>query len=133
MGATVKSTEFVDDNVLFATKQSANSWRLSMTVDSSNTIAEGVAKQAAHVADIATVGGDSGTTAVTAGASVSSDPTTIPTIGDAYDAAEIKAAFKQMSENLMNKILTHTKQDGIDPLKLLKEIIKVLSKLKNEK
>ena len=31
-------------------------------------------------------------------------------------------AFKQMSENLMNKILTHTKQDGIDPLKLLKEI-----------
>lgn len=112
MGATVKSTEFVDDNVLFATKQSANSWRLSMTVDSSNTIAEGVAKQSAHVADIATVGGDSGTTAVTAGASVSSDPTTIPTIGDAYDAAEIKAAFKQMSEKI-NYLTYKLEQAGL--------------------
>ena len=112
MGATVKSSEFVDDNVLFATKQSANSWRLSLTVASSNTIAEGVAKQCAHVTDIATVGGDSGTTAVIAGASVSSDPTTIPTIGDAYDAAEIKAAFKQMSEKI-NYLTYKLEQAGL--------------------
>ena len=112
MGATVKSSEFVDDNVLFATKQSANSWRLSLTVASSNTIAEGVAKQCAHVTDIATVGGDSGTTAVTAGASVSSDHTTIPTIGDAYDAAEIKAAFKQMSEKI-NYLTYKLEQAGL--------------------
>ena len=112
MGAIVKSTEFTDDNVLFATKQAANSWRLSMTVDSMNTSAEGVAKQCTHVADIATVGGDSGTTAVTAGASVSSDPTTIPTIGDADDVAEIKAAFKQMSEKI-NYLTYRMEQAGL--------------------
>jgi 4-hydroxy-3-methylbut-2-enyl diphosphate reductase IspH len=71
MGATVKSSEFVDDNVLFATKQSANSWRLSLTVDSSNTIAEGVAKQAAHVTDITQIDGVS----VTAGASATDHAT----------------------------------------------------------
>ena len=52
MGAIVKSTEFTDDNVLFLSKGSANSWRLSMTVDSMNTVAEGVAKQCTHVGDI---------------------------------------------------------------------------------
>ena len=69
-------------------------------------------KQCTHVADIATVGGDAGTTAVTAGASVSSDPTTIPTIGDAYDVAEIKAAFKQMSEKI-NYLTYRMEQAGL--------------------
>lgn len=112
MGAIIKSTEFTDDNVLFSSRGSANSWRLSMTVDSMNTSAEGVAKQSTHVGDIATVGGDSGTTAVTAGASVSSDPTTIPTIGDAYDVAEIKAAFKQMAEKI-NYLTYRLEQAGL--------------------
>ena len=112
MGATVKSTEFTDDNVLFATKQAANSWRLSMTVDSMNTSADGVAKQCTHVADIATVTTDAGTTAVTAGASVSSDPTNIPTIGNAYDSAEHIAAFKQMSEKI-NYLTYRMEQAGL--------------------
>jgi len=100
MAKQVDSTKFTDDSVLFASRSAANTWRESLSVATSTTAAEGVAKRCTHVADIATVGGDSGTTAVTAGASVSSDPTTIPTIGDAYDAAEIKAAFKQAAEKI---------------------------------
>jgi hypothetical protein len=76
MGATVKSTEFVDDNVLFASKGSANSWRLSMTVDSSNEIAEGVAKRSKHVADITQVDG----TAINTGSSAT-DQTSVPALG----------------------------------------------------
>jgi hypothetical protein len=76
MGATVKSTEFVDDNVLFASKQSANSWRLSLTVNSSSETAEGVAKRSKHVADITQVDG----TAINTGSSAT-DQTSVPALG----------------------------------------------------
>jgi hypothetical protein len=73
MGATVKSTEFVDDNVLFASKQSANSWRLSLTVNSSSETAEGVAKRSKHVADITQVDG----TAINTGSSATDQTTAL--------------------------------------------------------
>jgi hypothetical protein len=95
MGATVKSTEFVDDNVLFASKGSANSWRLSMTVDSSNETAEGVAKRSKHVADITQVDG----TAINTGSSAT-DQTTVPALGGTYSEAEVKAAFTALAEKI---------------------------------
>ena len=107
MGVIVKSTEFTDDNVLFATKQAANSWRLSMTVDSSNTAAEGVAKQAAHVTDITTIDGGS----ITAGASAT-DHATIGTIGGTYNEAEIKAALQVLAEKI-NRLTYQLEQAGL--------------------
>ena len=95
MGATVKSTEFVDDNVLFASKGAANSWRLSMTVSSSNEIAEGVAKRSKHVADITQVDG----TAINTGSSAT-DQTSVPTLSGTYDEAEVKAAFTALAEKI---------------------------------
>ena len=112
MAASITSAEFTDDTRLFYSRQSANTWRLGLRCPSAGTSSEGAVKQCTHVADIATVGGDSGTTAVTAGASVSSDPTTIPTIGDAYDVAEIKAAFKQMAEKI-NYLTYRLEQAGL--------------------
>lgn len=107
MGATVKSTEFVDDNVLFASKGSANSWRLSMTVDSSNEIAEGVAKRSAHVADIATVDG----TAINTGSSAT-DQTSVPTLSGTYSEAEVKAAFTALAEKI-NYLTYKLEQAGL--------------------
>ena len=108
MGATVKSTEFVDDNVLFASKQSANSWRLSMTVDSSNEGAEGVAKRCTHVGDL---GGTVNSTAITAGASVT-EPTTIGTISNSPIDAEIKTAFTALAEKI-NYLTYKLEQAGL--------------------
>lgn len=107
MGATVKSTEFVDDNVLFASKGSANSWRLSMTVSSSNETAEGVAKRSAHVADIATVDG----TAINTGSSAT-DQTSVPTLSGTYDEAEVKAAFTALAEKI-NYLTYKLEQAGL--------------------
>ena len=109
MGATVKSTEFVDDNVLFASKQSANSWRLSMTVDASNEIAEGVAKRCVHVGDL---GGSVNGTAITAGASITVEPTTIGTIGTSPSDAEIRAAFTALAEKI-NYLTYKLEQAGL--------------------
>ena len=108
MGATVKSTEFVDDNVLFASKQSANSWRLSLTVDSSTETAEGVAKRCAHVGDL---GGSVNGTPITAGASVT-EPTTIGTIGASPSDAEIRAAFTALAEKI-NYLTYKLEQAGL--------------------
>tara|TARA_R100001082_G_scaffold46617_1_gene24862 strand:- start:1989 stop:2327 length:339 start_codon:yes stop_codon:yes gene_type:complete len=108
MGATVKSTEFTDDNVLFATKGAANSWRLSMTVDSSNTIAEGVAKQCAHVGDLA---GSIGGVSIVAGASVT-EPTTIGTVSASPSDAEVKAALKALTEKI-NYLTYKLEQAGL--------------------
>ena len=107
MGATVKSTEFVDDNVLFASKGAANSWRLSLTVSSSNEIAEGVAKRCVHVADIATVDG----TAINTGSSAT-DQTSVPALGGAYDEAEVKAAFTALAEKI-NYLTYKLEQAGL--------------------
>ena len=107
MGAAVKSTEFVDDNVLFASKGSANSWRLSMTVSSSNEIAEGVAKRSKHVADIATVDG----TAINTGSSAT-DQTSVPTLGGTYSEAEVKAAFTALAEKI-NYLTYKLEQAGL--------------------
>ena len=112
MAANVNSSEFTHATQLFADKSAANAWRTSMTVFDATTANEGVVKQCTHVADIATVTTDSGTTAVTAGASVSSDPTNIPTIGNAYDSAEHIAAFKQMSE-IINYLTYRMEQAGL--------------------
>ena len=107
MGATVKSTEFTDDNVLFATKQAENSWRLSMTVVSSSTAAEGVAKQSAHVTDITQIDGGS----ITAGASAT-DHATIGTISGTYNEAEIKAALQVLAEKI-NRLTYQLEQAGL--------------------
>ena len=108
MGAIVKSTEFTDDNVLFLSKGSANSWRLSMTVDSMNTVAEGVAKQCTHVGDLA---GSIGGVAIVAGASVT-EPTTIGTISASPSDAEVKAAFKALTEKI-NYLTYRLEQAGL--------------------
>ena len=108
MGATVKSTEFVDDNVLFASKGAANSWRLSMTVNSSNETSEGVAKRCEHVGDL---GGSVNGTAITAGASVT-EPTTIGTIGNVPSDAEIRAAFTALAEKI-NYLTYKLEQAGL--------------------
>ena len=108
MGAIIKSTEFTDDNVLFSSRGSANSWRLSMTVDSMNTSAEGVAKQSTHVGDLA---GSIGGTAIVAGASVT-QPTTIGVVDATPSDAEVKVALKALAEKI-NYLTYQLEQAGL--------------------
>tara|TARA_R100001463_G_scaffold123922_3_gene180801 strand:- start:1765 stop:2097 length:333 start_codon:yes stop_codon:yes gene_type:complete len=57
MAKQVDSTKFTDDSVLFASRSAANTWRESLSVATSTTAAEGVAKRCTHVADITTIDG----------------------------------------------------------------------------
>ena len=106
MGAIIKSTEFTDDNVLFATKTSANSWRLSMTVDSMNTVAEGVAKQCVHVADMTSIDG----TTILQGTNAT-DHLTMGTL-DFTNDANVKTAFTILAEKI-NCLTYRLEQAGL--------------------
>ena len=106
MGAIIKSTEFTDDNVLFSSRGSANSWRLSMTVDSMNTSAEGVAKQCTHVGDITTIDG----TSVDVG-SAAADQLTMGTLDFTADA-DVKTAFIILAEKI-NYLTYRLEQAGL--------------------
>ncbi len=110
MGAVIKSTEFTDDNVLFSSRGSANSWRLSMTVDSMSTSAEGVAKQCAHVGDITTIDGVD--LSSTIAGSNADDQTAIATISGTYSEAEIKAALQVLAEKI-NHLTYQLEQAGL--------------------
>ena len=107
MGAIIKSTEFTDDNVLFATKTSANSWRLSMTVDSMNTVAEGVAKQCVHVADMTAVDG----TTILQGTNAT-DHLTVGSFANPPTDVQVTAAFTILAEKI-NCLTYRLEQAGL--------------------
>lgn len=107
MAANVQSTPFNDPDVLFASRDAANTWRNSMTIASAATAYEGVVKKSTHCADIATVDG----TAINTGSSAT-DQTSVGALGATYSEAEVKAAFTALAEKI-NYLTYRLEQAGI--------------------
>lgn len=112
MAVRVDSAEFTDDTRLFYSKQSANTWRLNLTVPTSAAAKEGVVLKCSHVADITTV--DS-TSIKVGGADPSvhaTDQTVIGALAGTYNEAEVKAALTVLAEKI-NFLTYRLEQAGI--------------------
>jgi hypothetical protein len=106
MATSVLSTSFDDTDVLFASKDAANTWRNSLTVPYASTGYEGTVKKCTHVADMTAIDG----TSVDAG-SAAADQLTMGTLDFTADA-DVKAAFIILAEKI-NYLTYRLEQAGV--------------------
>ena len=106
MAVRVDSAEFTDDTRLFYSKQSANTWRLNLTVPTSAAAKEGVVLKCSHVGDITTIDG----TTILQGTNAPNH-LTMGTL-DFTNDANVKTAFTILSEKI-NHLTYRLEQAGI--------------------
>jgi len=106
MATSITSTSFSDTDVLFASKDAANTWRNSLTVPYASTGYQGTVKKCTHVADMTAIDG----TSVDSG-SAAADQLTIGTLDFSTDAGN-KAAFIILAEKI-NYLTYQLEQAGI--------------------